>query len=92
MKAKSSKNDASYYETFTDKRYRESTYLCILLAFANQFSGMNAIAIYSKVILSNVNADDVEWGVTPNEGCAYLGISSFIGAVISIYVIKSASK
>jgi len=57
---------------------------------------MNAIAIYSKVILSNINSNEihkpVDWDVTPNEGCAYLGISSFLGAVISIYVIQKTEK
>jgi len=54
---------------------------------------MNAIAIYAKVILSNINdghiKEPIDWKVTPNEGCAYLGISSFLGAVLSIYVIKN---
>jgi hypothetical protein len=57
---------------------------------------MNAIAIYSKVILSNINMSKihkpVNWNVTPNEGCVYLGISSFLGAILSIYVIQKAEK
>tara|TARA_B110000285_G_C14669401_1_gene399652 strand:- start:18 stop:422 length:405 start_codon:yes stop_codon:yes gene_type:complete len=57
---------------------------------------MNAIAIYAKVILSNIHTghihEPVNWNVTPNEGCAYLGISSFLGALISIYVIQKAEK
>lgn len=57
---------------------------------------MNAVAIYSKVILSDINANlihkPVDWHVTPNEGCAYLGISSFLGAVISIYVIQKTEQ
>ena len=84
----------TYFQAIMDPKYRESTFLSILLAMANQLSGMNAIAIYSKVILSNIHANEihkpVDWNVTPNEGCAYLGVSSFLGAVISIYAIQKA--
>ena len=85
----------TYKEALTKAPYRESTYVCILLAMANQLSGMNAVAIYSKVILSNINAKTnhkIHWTVTPNEGCAYLGVASFLGAVLSIYVIRRAKK
>ena len=48
--AKGDSESPGYIKALTDPRYRAATFICIALAFTNQFTGINAINIYSTTI------------------------------------------
>ena len=48
--AKGDQQTPGYYRALTDPKYRLATIICIVLAFANQFTGINAVNLYSTTI------------------------------------------
>jgi hypothetical protein len=58
----------------TDNKYWRVTWFCILVAFFNQFSGVNAISIYSTKLFTGLN-------ISTKVGSIIVGVSQFFGAI-----------
>ena len=48
--SKGDQQTPGYYRALTDPKYRLATIICIVLAFSNQITGINAVNIYSTTI------------------------------------------
>ena len=51
---KGSAEKVGYWRAISSPRYRVATIMCILLATANQITGINAINMYSTTIYQDI--------------------------------------
>ena len=58
-----------YVKALTDPLYRNATLICMMLAITNQFTGINAINIYSTTIYTNIQEESGgDGGISPRLG------------------------
>ena len=67
--ARGDQESPGYIRALTDPKYRMATYICMILAFANQLTGINAINIYSTTIYQNIQDESGgDGGISPRLG------------------------
>lgn len=79
-------------QAITDKKYKLSTYICILLAVANQMTGINITNIYAATIFKNiVDSGGYMFISVPTAGI-FVGLSGFLGALNSNFTVYFLSR
>ena len=56
LKASSDEETVGMWKCLSDKRYRLATWVCLVIAFFNQFSGINIVNEYSNSIFESLNS------------------------------------
>lgn len=77
----SSETQMGYGDAMCASKYWRVTWFCCLMAFFNQFSGVNAVTIYSTKIFAEVN-------ISTTLGGLITGISQFLGVIAGGFLMK----
>jgi SP family arabinose:H+ symporter-like MFS transporter len=65
--------------------YRKATWIALILIIFHELTGINAILIYSNVMLKNMSKDGS--GLSPRVGTCLIGTACFVFAVVSLYSV-----
>ncbi|CDW72682.1 sugar transporter family protein [Stylonychia lemnae] len=84
---KPSSNKISMCKALTGQNFWRATWFCILFGILLQLTGINAIIWYSNNILQKIQ-DDSGHGISPRLGTILIGVTNFIGSIISIFVVR----
>jgi Na+/melibiose symporter-like transporter len=86
--------EPSLIDIFSDRRYQRCTLFLILSAMINQFSGINAINIYSTTILSGIPGLSLTLGVYLLSGANVVGalMGPLVQSCFSIRVMLIAGQ
>lgn len=80
------------WTAISDPKYRAASWICIALASFNQMSGINVICIYVQDIFTKIEEKGAESALSPTQQGYFIGISSVLGALISVYIILVCTR
>ena len=73
----------SIYEVCFDKRLRSASWICFMLTFWFQWTGFDALNIYSNRILTKMNENSSDVIVSAKFGAILLCLMNFVGSGLS---------
>jgi hypothetical protein len=75
-----------------DSRYRRATWTVFAMTVFNQWTGIDALTIYSNRILTKIAADADPGLISPNLGTSLMGAMVFIGACFSVFPVRKYGR
>lgn len=84
---RSNNGEIGYVKALTDPKYRWATAICIILALANQITGINAINIYATTIYQNLQEESESGGgISPRVGTVLNGAAQMVAILLTPFV------
>ena len=80
-------NKVSLKDAIIGRQYWKATWFCFVLVMVNQLTGQNAIMLYSNTIFQRMNKGGMT--LSPKNGTILVGVVNFVGAIVSIYPVKT---
>lgn len=79
-------------ECLIDRRYREATWLCLMLAFFNVMSGLTTILIYLHLIFEQADKKPELYTLTPKQMASGLAFALSAGAAASAKLVDKLKR
>ena len=83
----------SFNQALFGDRYRKATWICFVLTFFHQNTGLNAINMYSNTMIQKINDENPgSFPLSATQATYFVGVFGFIGALLGPLVINSLKR
>lgn len=79
-------------ETLFGKEYRVGTWVCIFVAVANTFAGVNLVNQYAFTIYNMLNEGILDAALSPSLNTYIVGITGFVGACGALVTVRTLTR
>ena len=80
------------WNQFTNSPNRSAAWMCIVIAFFNNMTGIGIINLFSTSIFEAVHKGSLARTLSLKQENYYIGLSGLVGAVLSLWTIKYLSR